>query len=96
MLPLSSLINTFLSEILVLVAIGAVVFFMARFGKKHHKLIFGFLANSILGLVLIFVINSFFAIAMPISAPVILSTILFGLPAVGTLVILKLGGIALL
>lgn len=96
MLPTGLLVNAFLSEILIIVAIVVTVFLAFRFTGLLLRAIFTFLANSILGIISIFILNGVFAMGIPFSAPVLLSTVLFGLPAVGTLVILKLGGLALL
>lgn len=95
MLPLGILVNSFLAEMAIILAFILTVGIAVRFSGLLFKALFAFLTNSILGIVAIFAINAFLAIGIPFSAPVMLSTVLFGLPGVGTLVILKLGGLAL-
>lgn len=77
--------------VVVLVVI-ALIYIILKLGKKFLKWIFGILINSILGFVAIFLLNYFFALGIPFTLPVILSTALFGLPAVGTIAILKAMG----
>jgi hypothetical protein len=74
--------------VIALVIIAA-IYIILKLGKKFLKWIFGILINSILGFVAIFLLNYFFALGIPFSLAVIISTALFGLPAVGTIAILK-------
>ena len=97
MLPLASLAldfgSTVISEILLIVLIAAVLFTIFKLGKFIFKIVFGLVANSILGLISIFVLNLVFGISIPITSYTIIPTALFGLPAVGTFVILKFFGV---
>ena len=88
-------LGSIISEILIILAIALVVFIVFKVGKFLLKIIFGIIANSIMGFVVIFVVNYIFALGIPYSLPILISTALFGLPAVGTIIILKLMGIAL-
>lgn len=80
-----------ISEILLVLAILVVLFVIFRLGK----FLLGILANSILGLISIFVINAIFGIGIPINLLTVVATALFGLPAVFIMVILRLLGFAL-
>jgi hypothetical protein len=81
--------NTLLSEVILVVIIAALLFVIFKLGKTILKLLFGIIANSILGIIAIFALNSFFALAIPISLATLIATAIFGLPAVGTFVILR-------
>ena len=84
-----------LAELVVGLGILLVLFIVYKLGKLIIKLIFGLIANSVLGFVTIFIANYFFKLGIPYNLPIFVATTVFGLPAVGTLVILKLLGISL-
>ncbi len=90
-----SISSTLLGEIVLIALIAVVLFIIFKLGKFFFKLIFGILANSILGLIAIFVLNDFLNFSIPISFATMVPTAIFGLPAVGTLVILRFFGIPL-
>lgn len=85
--------NTLLGEVILIVLIAIVLFIIFKLGKSILKLIFGLVLNSILGIIAIFVMNYFFNMGIPIQLYTIIPTILFGLPAVGTFVILRFFGL---
>ena len=87
--------NTLLGEVILVTLIAAVLFVIFKFGKFIFKLIFGIIANSILGIIAIFVLNYLIGIGIPIDLTTMLPTAIFGLPAVGTLVILRFFGVPL-
>jgi hypothetical protein len=89
------LVNSVVSEIIIVLGILLAIFLIFKIGGRLLKIIFGFIINAILGFISIFVIDYFFGIGIPFSVPVIVATVVFGLPAVGTLVILRLLGVAL-
>jgi len=76
----------------VALVILALIYIVLKIGKNLLKWVFGVIINSILGFIAIFLLNYVFAINLPFTLPVIIATALFGLPAVGTLLILKLAG----
>ena len=80
----------------VALAILVGIYIIFKIGKNILKWIFGIVINSILGFLAIFLLNYVFNLGIPFNLPVIIATALFGLPAVGTLVILKLMGVALI
>ncbi len=86
-MPFPSLASGLLSELLIVLAIILVVYIIFKLGKFILKLIFGIIANAIMGFITIAVANGLFGIGIPITLPIIVATALFGLPAVGTLVI---------
>lgn len=84
--------STLIGEIILIALIAVVLFIVFTIGKTILKLIFGILANSILGLIAIFALNYFFNLGIPIHLYTLIPTALFGLPAVGTFVILRFFG----
>ncbi|HUB92770.1 MAG TPA: pro-sigmaK processing inhibitor BofA family protein [Candidatus Saccharimonadales bacterium] len=84
-------VAAFFPEILIVLAILAVVFIIFFLGR----FIIGMLVNSILGLLSIWILDSLFNLGIAISAPVIIVTALFGLPAVLVIVILRLFGVSI-
>jgi hypothetical protein len=90
-----SLINTLLGEALLVVLIAVVLLIMFKLGKLILKFMFGIIANSILGVIAILVLNSFFDMGIPLNATTLVPSALFGLPAVATLVILRFFGVSL-
>ncbi len=89
------LLTGILAELVIGIGIVAVLLIVYKLGKLILKLIFGLIANSILGFVTIFLANSVFRLGIPYNLPIFVATTIFGLPAVGTLVILKLLGVSL-
>jgi hypothetical protein len=90
MLPLllSLALGSVASEIIIVVAIIAVVFIVFSLGR----VLLGLVVNSVLGLIAIFLINAIFGLGIPITLAVLVATAIFGLPAVFVMIILKLGG----
>lgn len=85
-------VNTFIGEIILVALIGIVLFIVFKIGKSILKLIFGIIINSILGIIAIFALNYLFKIGIPLGLATLIPTALFGLPAVGTFVILRFFG----
>jgi hypothetical protein len=81
------------SEIILIIVIAAVLFLIFKIGKLLLKIIFGIIANSVLGVIAIFALDYFFSLGIPLGVPEIIASAIFGLPAVGTIVILKLFGL---
>ncbi len=85
--------STLISEVILIGLIALVIFIIFKVGKSILKLVFGLIANTILGFIAIFALNFLFNLGIPIHIYTIIVTALFGLPAVGTLVILKFFGV---
>lgn len=85
--------NTVIGEIILIALIGIVLFVIFKIGKGIARLLFGIIANSILGLVAIFALNYFLDFQIPLHLYTLIPTALFGLPAVGTIVIMKFFGV---
>ncbi|MGI0100235.1 MAG: pro-sigmaK processing inhibitor BofA family protein [Candidatus Micrarchaeaceae archaeon] len=85
--------NTLLGEIVLIALIAVVLFIIFKIGKTILKLILGIIINSVLGLAAIFILNYFFGLGIPVKLYTLIPTALFGLPAVGTFVILRFFGI---
>jgi hypothetical protein len=82
-----------ISEGVLILLIALVLFVVFKIGKGLMKIVFGLVMNSILGVIAIFALDYFFKLGIPLSLShleVLIPTVLFGLPAVGTFVILKL------
>ena len=77
--------------IVALVVLG-LIYFLLKIGKGILKWVFGIVINSILGFIAIFALGYFFGVSIPLVLPVIIATAIFGLPAVGTMAILKVMG----
>jgi hypothetical protein len=87
--------NTLMGEALLIALIAIVLFIVFKLGRFILKLLFGVIANSILGLIAIFAFNYFLGFSIPIGYATMVPTAIFGLPAVGTLVILRFFGVPL-
>ena len=87
--------STVLGEFLLVVLIAVVLLIIFKLGKSILHFIFGIIANSVLGIIAIIILNSFFEIGIPLNATTLVPSALFGLPAVGTLVILRFFGVPL-
>ncbi len=77
---------------LVALMILALVYIILKIGKKLLKWVFGIIINSILGFVAILLLDYAFNLGIPFTLPIVISTAIFGLPAVGTIAILKVMG----
>jgi hypothetical protein len=88
-----SIFGIALSGIWLLIAAAVAIFVVWKLGKLVLKIVFGVIANTILGFISLFLANSIFGFSIPFSLPVIVSTALFGLGGVGTIIILQLFGI---
>jgi lipopolysaccharide export LptBFGC system permease protein LptF len=87
--------NTLIGEVILIALIAVVLFVIFKLGKSILKFFFGIIANSILGLIAIFALNYFLQLSIPIAWATMVPTAIFGLPAVGTLVILRFFGVPL-
>ncbi len=87
--------GSILSEGIVIAAIALVIYLIFKIGKSFMKIIFGLIANSVLGIIALYILNSVFSLGIPYAIGTVIPTVLFGLPAVGTMVILRLAGIPL-
>lgn len=89
-------LNSVLSIGLVIIGIVLVVLIITMIGRILLRLVVGLVMNSILGFVALFLISWLFGITLAYSTAEIVAVIIFGLPAVGTMLLLKLvGGVAL-
>ena len=91
------LIGNIAAIILIILGIALVVFLVSRIGQWLLKLVIGIVVNTVLGLIMLFILNYAFGITFQYTFAEILSVVLFGLPAVGTLLLLKVvGGLTVL
>lgn len=85
-----SLLASIGAEIIVLVAIVLLLYIIYKIGKSLLKVILGIIINSVLGIGVIYLVNLIFGMGIPFEAATLIPLALFGLPAAGTLIILKL------
>lgn len=90
-----SVLGVALSGIWLVVAAAVAIFVVWKVGRMFFKIVFGIITNTILGFITLFLANSIFGLAIPFSLPVLLSTAIFGLGGVGTVIILQLFGIVI-
>ena len=74
----------------------ALIYILFKIGKGLLRVILAVIVNSVLGFMAILLLDYIFGLGIPFTLPIVIATALFGLPAVGTFVILKLLGVALL
>lgn len=96
MLVSNPAIASFLSFVILIIGIVILLLIVGFVGKLLIRLIVGIIANSILGFIALWLISFLFGITLTLTDPVLACIALFGLPGVGTLLILKLyAGLAL-
>ncbi len=96
MLVSNPAIASFLSFVILIIGIVILLLIIGFVGKLLIRLIVGVIANSILGFIALGLISYLFGITITLTNPVLVCIALFGLPGVGTLLVLKLyAGLAL-
>ncbi len=81
------------SEALIIVAAALVLFLVFSVGRSLIRFIIGLLVNTILGLAALYLLDQYLGAAIPMKAPELAATIIFGLAGVGTMLILKVTGV---
>ena len=84
-----SFLGTLGGEIVVVVAIAILLYIVYKIGKSLLKIILGIVINSVLGIGVIYLVNFLFNMNIPLVPGTLIPLALFGLPAAGTLIILK-------
>ena len=79
------------SEIVVIAAILVVLYVILKFGG----IIIGLVLNSVLGLIVIYLVNVIFNLGIIYNLLTLIVVAIFGLPAVGVIILLKLIGISI-
>jgi hypothetical protein len=87
--------GSLLSEILIVAGIFLVIFILLKVGKFLFKFLFSIIANSILGIVAVFALNYWLGMGLPYKLDVLLPAAIFGLPGVGTVILMRLFGAVL-
>ncbi len=77
------------SEVVVIAAILVVLYIILKFGG----ILIGLVLNSVLGLIAIYLVNVIFNLGIIFNLLTLIVVAIFGLPAVGVIIILKLIGI---
>jgi hypothetical protein len=83
-------------EIVLIAIICATLLVIFLVIKQVMRSILAILLNSILGVGALVLLNSVMQMGIPVTVYTLIIALLFGLPGVGTLVILKLFGISLI
>lgn len=78
-----------MDSLIILLIIGLT---LALFIYLFWSVVKRLLVNSIVGIILIILLNLVFTVSIPLNVFTIIAVALFGLPAVGTMLILHLGG----
>lgn len=86
--------NGILGEIIIIAIIGIALFFILKIGGTILKIVLGLIINSVLGVMLLLVLDYVLGLGIALSVGLIIPIAIFGLPATGTVVLLKLLGVA--
>jgi hypothetical protein len=79
------------SEAIIILAILLVLYVILKLGK----LIIGLILNTILGFIAIYLVNSLFSLGIIFNLLTLIAVAIFGLPAAGVIIVLKLLGISI-
>lgn len=90
-----SIFGIALSGIWLIIAAAIAIFVVWKVGKLFFRIIFGIISNTILGFITLFLANSLFGLSIPFSLPVIVSTAIFGIGGVGTIIVLQFFGVTI-
>lgn len=82
-------------EIVVIIAIAVLLYIVYKIGKSLIKIILGIVINSVLGVGVVYLVDIFFNIGIPLKVYTLVPLALFGLPAAGTMIILRLFSVVL-
>ena len=85
--------GSLVSEIILVALIALVIFVIFKLGRLILKVVFGIIANSILGIIAIVLADYFLNLGISLSLKLIIPIAIFGLPGVGTIVLLKMLGV---
>jgi predicted RND superfamily exporter protein len=88
-------LDTLGGEILVIVAIAILLYIVYKIGKSLLKIILGIIINSILGVGVVWLVDLLFNMGIPLKVYTLIPLALFGLPAAGTLIILRFFGVVI-
>ncbi len=94
LLALPSFGSGVVSEVIVIGLIALVLFIVMKVARLFLRLVFGIIMNSILGVMLLFILNYLFGLGVVLTWAVFIPIAIFGLPATGTIVLLKVLGAA--
>ena len=89
----SSLSGPLVSELIIVVLIASVLFVVMKVGKGLLKLVIGIIMNSVLGIIGIYLLNMFLGLSITLNLSILAPIVVFGLPAVGTIFLLKIFGL---
>lgn len=91
-----SIIASILSILLVLAGIVLVILIAKRLSGFLIPILIALVVNTLLGFLVLYIISFIFGLNISFTWPVTYAVAIFGLPAVGTILILKIiGGVAL-
>lgn len=91
----SGLLGSVGGEIIVIAAIVLLLYIIYKIGKSLVKVLLGIVINSVLGIGIVYFVDMFFNMQIPLRIYTLIPLALFGLPAAGTLIILRFAGVVL-
>ena len=92
---ITGLLGSLGAEAIVIIAIVVLLYIVYKIGKSLFKVIVGIIINSVLGVAVIWLADTVFAMGIPFAVYTILPAAIFDLPAAGTMIILRFFGIPL-
>ena len=84
-----------IGEIIIILAIALVLFIIIKLGRSILKLLFGIIINSVVGIIAFVALNYLLGLGIVLTIGLFIPIALFGLPAVGTIILLKMFAVAL-
>ncbi|MDE1865394.1 MAG: pro-sigmaK processing inhibitor BofA family protein [Candidatus Micrarchaeota archaeon] len=94
-MAIPSTLDTLGGEIIVIIAIALLLYVVYKIGKSLLKIILGIIINSILGVGVVWLVDLIFKMGIPLKIYTLIPLALFGLPAAGTLIILRFFGVVI-
>jgi hypothetical protein len=91
---LLGILGSIATEIVLVILIGIVLFLIFKVGGFILRALSWLIINGILGLVSLYVLDTYFSLGIVLTPLILIAIAIFGLPGVFVLVILKLLGIA--
>ncbi|MEM0147812.1 MAG: pro-sigmaK processing inhibitor BofA family protein [Candidatus Micrarchaeaceae archaeon] len=82
--------NGIISEAIIVIAIAISIYIILKITKLLLKIVVAVIINSILGFILIELLNYFFQLGIKLSAKLLIPVSVFGLPGAGTIILIKI------
>ncbi len=82
--------NGIISEIIIIAAIAVAIYIVLKITKLLFKFVAAIIINSVLGFILIELLDYFFQLGILLSAKLLIIIAIFGLPGAGTVILIKI------